>query len=91
MRLGVTARGLVHEDQTEVADLDLVAVGEDGRVDWLAVDIGSVEAGGVDDAEFAVFGAEFGVESEPTSTAPYSRCPSLLRFTAEPTGNRRMR
>src|SRR3954470_24121466 len=47
--------GLVpgEEDEPELADLDLVAVGEDGRVDRLPVDVGPVEAADVDHDELA--------------------------------------
>jgi len=49
------------EHQTEVADLDFVAVGEHGAVHPLTVDIRAVEAARVDDAEFAVFKSKLGV------------------------------
>jgi hypothetical protein len=46
------------ENQTEVTDLDLIAVGEHRRVDGLAVDIGAVQAAEINDAECAVFRPE---------------------------------
>ncbi len=54
-------RGAGQEHQPEIAELDLVAVGQDGRVHRLTIDIRSVEAASVDYAEFAIFTPEFGM------------------------------
>jgi hypothetical protein len=62
--LGSIRRGSVEKHQAEFADLDLVAVRQDGRFDRLTVDVGPVEAAGVYDAVFSVVGSKLG-----TSTA----------------------
>src|ERR1700761_3536280 len=58
-RAGVARPG--QEDQAELADLHLVAVGEHGGVHRLAVDVGAVEAADVDDDELRPVAPELGV------------------------------
>jgi hypothetical protein len=44
-----------------VSHLNLVTVGQHGRIDRLAVDIRAVETANVDDLQFTAFRPEFGV------------------------------
>ena len=60
-RKALPRRGTGHEQQPEIAELDLVAVAQHGSLHWLTVDVGAVEAASVDYAKFAVITAEFGV------------------------------
>src|SRR3954468_2780914 len=50
-----------HEDEAELADLDLVAVAEGGRLDPFAVHVRAVEAADVADGEGAALAVELGV------------------------------
>src|SRR4051812_22225481 len=53
--------GSGEEHQAELADLDLVAVGQHSRVDRLPVDVGAVEAAHVDDLKLTVLQPELRV------------------------------
>jgi len=57
----VTDLGTGQEYQAEFADLHLVAVGQHGRVDRLAVDVGAVQAADVDNVELVGLQSEFSV------------------------------
>src|ERR1700753_2278845 len=57
----VALLGPGQEHQAELADLDLVAVGQRRRIHRFAIDVGAVEAPHVHDVEFAAFQAEFGM------------------------------
>src|SRR5450631_3201890 len=82
-----TRRGPDEEHQTELADLDLVAVGQHRRGHRFTVDIGAVEAADVNDLEFAVVPSELGVpaadgdlvEEDVAAGMPASGCDGLIQ------------
>src|SRR5438445_3124690 len=57
----VNASSTRQEHQSELADLDFVAVGQQRLVHGYTVDVGGVEAAEVDDPECAVLRTKFGV------------------------------
>jgi hypothetical protein len=53
--------GADQKQQSKLADLHQVAVGQHSRVHGFAIDVGAVEAADVDNLEFASYATELGV------------------------------